>query len=217
MDLRATSDFRSLLVPLGEYRKTHIPSSKGKKRKRDTKSAPLDTLKPPVPAIGLHVLIGINNVTKHLETLAASAAPPSVPINESNVYEQESSISDNGTRQRSKSLVTPLSFVILTHPQPSLSPSHAHIPTLLHLATLQHHPEASSSEPTRLISLPTSYEARIASALHIPRVGAIGIYNGAPGAKALEEYVREHVGLTHCAWVDEALEPAWHGLDVQQT
>jgi ribonuclease P/MRP protein subunit POP3 len=109
-----------------------------------------------------------------------------------------------------------LSVVILTHPQPALSPSHAHIPTLLHLATLRQSPESKSSEPTRLIVLPTVNDARFASTLHIPRVGAIGIHEGAPGAKALEDYVRQHVGLTECLWVKEALTPEWRGLNVVQ-
>jgi ribonuclease P/MRP protein subunit POP3 len=107
-------------------------------------------------------------------------------------------------------------MVILTHPQPSLSPSHAHLPTLLHLATLRPTSESSPSNATRLIALPTSNDARFASALHIPRVGAIGIYEGAPGAKALEEYVRQHIGLTKCSWVDEAMKPEWRGLNVKQ-
>lgn len=107
-------------------------------------------------------------------------------------------------------------MIMLTHPQPSLSPSHAHIPTLLHLATLQSTPKADVAEPTRLIPLPTSSDARFANALHIPRVGAIGVYEGAPGAKVLEDYVRKHVGLTECVWVDEAVKPEWRGLNVQQ-
>lgn len=112
--------------------------------------------------------------------------------------------------------IRPLSMVILTHPQPSLSPSHAHIPTLLHLATLHPTSTTGPSETTRLISLPTFNDQQIASALHIPRVGAIGIYEDAPGAKALEEYARQHIGLTECPWIEEALEPKWRGLNVQQ-
>ena len=108
-------------------------------------------------------------------------------------------------------------MVILTHPQPSLSPSHAHISTLLHLATLQPTLKSKTSVAARLVALPTSSDSRFASTLHIPRVGAIGIYEDAPGAKILEEYVRQHVGLTECLWVDEALNPEWRGLNVQQT
>jgi ribonuclease P/MRP protein subunit POP3 len=196
------SDFCSLVGPIGEHRKTHILPSKGRKRKRATNAAPDEPPKLPAPATASHVLVGLNSVTRHLETQAASTAPPTAPINGTSIDEQ-----DNPTQTDQRESATPpriLSIVILTHPQPSLSPSHAHIPTLLHLANL------------RLVCLATSNDARLANTLHIPRVGAIGILEGAPGAKDLEEYVRKHVGSTECAWVDEALRSEWRGLNVQQ-
>jgi ribonuclease P/MRP protein subunit POP3 len=36
----------------------------------------------------------------------------------------------------------------------------------------------------------------------------------APGTKALVEYVREHVGVTECPWIDEAMRPEWKGTKV---
>ncbi|KAH6625649.1 hypothetical protein C7974DRAFT_204805 [Boeremia exigua] len=204
----------NLLTPLGEHRRTHIQPSKGKKRKRDIKSHTDDSPKSPVPAIGSHVLIGLNSVTRHLETLAARTAPPPVPVNGSAVNECDSSI-PNEDKQQPEAPPRPLSFVVLTHPQPSLSSSHGHIPTLLHLATLRSNSEGKLSEITRLVTLPTSNDTRLASVLHIPRVGAIGIYEGAPGAKVLEEYVRKHVGLTECTWLNEAMKPEWRGLNVE--
>lgn len=207
------SDVGSLLAPLGDHRRAHIQPSKGKKRKRvdETPTGELST--PPAPAVGSHVLIGLNSVTRHLEALAASSAPPTVPVKGTDDVVERSATSQNGTQTLPETTLKPLSVIVLTHPQPSLSPSHAHIPTLLHLTTLQTTPE---SEPTRLITLPTSNDARFANALHIPRVSAIGIYQGAPGAKAVEEYVRKHVGLTECPWVDEAVKPEWKGLNVLQ-
>ncbi|KAF2624819.1 hypothetical protein BU25DRAFT_398594 [Macroventuria anomochaeta] len=206
----------NLLTPLGEHRRTHIQPSKGKKRKRDTKAHAYDAPPSPAPAMGSHVLIGLNSVTRHLEALAASTAPPTVPVEETDLNGRDSSTPDKGAENQPGTALKPLSMVILTHPQPSLSPSHAHIPTLLHLATLRPTSSSASSEPTRLVALPTSNDARFAAAVHIPRVGAVGIYEGAPSAKALEEYVRKHVGLTECLWVDEALKPEWRGLNVQQ-
>ncbi|KAF2995547.1 hypothetical protein E8E13_003056 [Curvularia kusanoi] len=203
----------NLLAPIGEHRRTHIQLSKGKNRKRDIRLVSGDAHKVPVPAVASHILVGLNSVTRHLETLAATTAPPTAPINE--VVDGQSS----PTSGDDKSSITPLkqlSVVILTHPQPSSSPVHAHIPTLLHLATLRRDAKGKPSEPTRLVCLPTSTDNRLASALHIPRVGAIGIVEGAPGAKTLEEYVTKHVGLTECAWVDEALRSEWRELNVQQ-
>jgi ribonuclease P/MRP protein subunit POP3 len=208
------SDICSLVATIGEHRKTQIHPSKGRKRKRDINAAPDERSKLPAPATASHILVGLNSVTRHLEIQAASTAPPTAPSSETPIDEQ-----DKPTRTNDKESATPpraLSIVILTHPQPSLSPSHAHIPTLLHLANLRRDPGTVPSEPTRLVCLATSNDARLASALHIPRVGAIGILEGAPGANALEEYARKHVGLTACAWVDEALRSEWRGLNVQQ-
>lgn len=202
----------NLIAPIGEYRKTHIHPSKGRKRKRCINAAPDESSRLPAPATASHVLIGLNSVTRHLETQAASTAPPTAPINETTTErDNPTQIDDKDSATSSRTL----SVVILTHPQPSLSPSHAHIPTLLHLANLRRDPGTMPAEPTRLVCLATSNDARLASALHIPRVGAIGILEGAPGANALEEYARKHVGLTECAWVDEALKSEWRGLNVQ--
>lgn len=111
-----------------------------------------------------------------------------------------------------------ISTLLITHPKPSLSPAHAHLPTLLHLSIL---PSASrdtpstTSSPTRLVPLPTATDARLAAALHIPRVGALAIFDDAPGAKALEDFVREKVGVTKCQWVDEAVSAKWKGVNVK--
>ncbi|KZM26817.1 Ribonuclease P [Ascochyta rabiei] len=206
----------NLLTPLGEHRRTHVQPSKGKKRKRDTRLHAHENPRPSPPAIGFHLLVGLNSVTRHLEALATRTAPPNAPTRESGASDKDGSATENETEKQLETTLRPLSMVILTHPRPSLSPSHAHIPTLLHLATLQPRPGSKTSAPTRLVALPTSNDARFASALHIPRVGAIGIYEGAPGANALEEYVRQHVGATECPWVDEALKPEWRGLTVKQ-
>ncbi|KAF9691808.1 hypothetical protein EKO04_010460 [Ascochyta lentis] len=207
----------NLLIPLGEHRKRHIQPSKGKKRKRDTKPAADDNHQPSPPAIGSHILVGLNSVTRHLEALAARTAPPNLAIPESKASSTKDRTSaEAATKKQPEPTLRPLSTVILTHPRPSLSPSHAHIPTLLHLATFQPNPGPHPPPPTRLVALPTSTDARLASALHIPRVGALGIYDGAPGAKALEEYVRQHVGVTECLWIEEAMKPEWRGLNVKQ-
>lgn len=157
----------------------------------------------------------MNSVTRHLEALAASTAPPTAPIKEFTADNQDHVFPEDDVRQQSESSLKPLSLVVLTHPQPSLSPSHAHVPTLVHLAAIQPN-STKPTDSTRLIALPTSNDARFASALQIPRVGAIGVFEGAPGAKALEDYVRDHVGVTECLWIEEAITPKWRGLNVQQ-
>ena len=46
-------------------------------------------------------------------------------------------------------------------------------------------------------------------------MGALALLADAPGAKALEEYVARHVGVTECKWVDEAMGAEWRGLNVR--
>tara|TARA_R110002003_G_scaffold116_14_gene10182 strand:- start:7779 stop:8564 length:786 start_codon:yes stop_codon:yes gene_type:complete len=206
-------DSRSLLAPLGEHRRAHIQPSKGKKRKRKSNEHQHDSNPPPAPEIGKHILIGINSVTRHLEALAAKNAPSSMPITAINDEERKD---ETQGEKAAKNDPEPLSIVILTHPKPSLSPANAHFPTLIHLSTLQQ-PTSSASHtpPTLLVPLPTTSDARLASALHIPRVGALAIFSGAPGAKALEDYVRERVDVTECKWVDEAMRAEWRGINVR--
>jgi ribonuclease P/MRP protein subunit POP3 len=173
---------------------------------------------PPPPAIANHILIGLNSVTRHLEALAAKTAP-STTLVASTARESTNSSTDTNEQEKATARagddLRPLSMVILTHPKPSLSPAHAHLPTLVHLCTLSPPsttPNAATA--TRLVPLPTSAEGQLASSLHIPRVGALAIYADAPGAKTLEDYVRKHIGMTECKWIEEALSAEWRGMKV---
>jgi ribonuclease P/MRP protein subunit POP3 len=191
----------SLLAPLGDHRKTHIDPIKGRKRKRQSKNeSTTSEPPPPSPEIGKHILIGINAVTRHLEALAARNAPATMLASA-----DENSTSDDEPPR-------PISMVILTHPKPSLSPVHAHLPTLIHLSTLK---TQIDTQPTRIVPLATSTEPRLSSALHIPRIGALAILANAPGAKALEDFVRENVDTTTCKWIDEAVGAEWRGVNVK--
>jgi ribonuclease P/MRP protein subunit POP3 len=191
----------SLLAPLGDHRKTHIEPSKGRKRKRQSKDESTTSELPPPPTeIRRHILIGINATTRHLEALAARNAPATMLASA-----DEDSTSDS-------ELPRPISMVILTHPKPSLSPVHAHLPTLIHLSTIK---TQIDTQPTRIVPLATSTEARLSSALHIPRIGALAILANAPGAKALENFVRENIDTTTCKWIDEAVGAEWRGVNVK--
>jgi ribonuclease P/MRP protein subunit POP3 len=155
-------------------------------------------------------------VTRHLEALAAKNAPSTAPVADQE-FTQDDPEEKDAPKGHPEEALRPLSMVVLTHPKPSISPAHAHLPTLVHLATLSPL-SATPSTPqtaTRLIPFQTSAESRLASSLHIPRVGALAIYEGAPGAKTLEEYVREHIELTECKWIDEAMGAEWKGLNVK--
>ena len=103
-----------------------------------------------------------------------------------------------------------LALVLVPHNHPPASLPHAHIPTLVHLATMNSPPNTA----TRLLAVPPTFEPRIAEALHIPHVGALGVLEGAPGADALVKYVRGEVEGTRCAWVDEAMRPEWKAVRI---
>ncbi|KAF2270232.1 hypothetical protein CC78DRAFT_196022 [Lojkania enalia] len=211
----------NLLSPLGHHRKTHNPPSQGKKRKRKSKSksstnndsvsAPLDISTPPVPPLSKCILVGLNSVTRHMSSLASLSAPSAASAITNPDKEQR-------TEKPSVEIPVPISVLIIPHLSPQSSLSHAHLPTLFYLSThsaqLDSSIASSLTTPSRLIALPTSAEAKLASALHLPRVGALGILEGAPGAEALLNYVRDTVGDVECPWIEEGLKAEWKGVKV---
>ncbi|KAF2852700.1 hypothetical protein T440DRAFT_466822 [Plenodomus tracheiphilus IPT5] len=210
----------NLIAPLGDHRRTHIPPSKGRKRKRISNPDPKQTTPPqsdappPPPELSKHILTGVNTITRHLERLVSRNAPTALAASNA----PSAALCSADKAPRTKPDDDELAIIILTHPKPASSPAHAHIPTLVHISTISPHvatpvPMAINTK-TRLVPLSTSSDSRLASKLGIPRVGALAVMNSAPGAKALVEYVREHVDLTECAWVDEAMTPVWKGLNV---
>lgn len=78
---------------------------------------------------------------------------------------------------------------------------HTHIPLLVATASLA----SPSSAPIGLITLPKGAEARLSVALALPRVGFVGLMNGAPHAAPLVEYVREHIPNVEVPWLKEAV------------
>jgi ribonuclease P/MRP protein subunit POP3 len=68
-------------------------------------------------------------------------------------------------------------------------PLHAHLPALVAVAS-----DAQRQKPAiRLVSLPKTAETRLSKALHLPRVGIIGIADNCPHAASVMAYVRRHV------------------------
>lgn len=62
-----------------------------------------------------------------------------------------------------------------------------------------------SSAPIGLVTLPKGAEARLSVALALPRVGFVGLMDGAPHAAPLVEYVREHIPNVEVPWLKEAV------------
>jgi ribonuclease P/MRP protein subunit POP3 len=63
---------------------------------------------------------------------------------------------------------------------------------------------STSREPIRLVGFSKSCEERLSSCLGIPRVSSIGLRDGVPQAKALLEFVRQHVPPVEMTWLPEA-------------
>ncbi|KAF2634100.1 hypothetical protein P280DRAFT_464155 [Massarina eburnea CBS 473.64] len=207
----------SLLQPLGDHRRQYMTPSKGRKRKRNSKTSPqkkpsstdvdIPDTPPPPPEIVSHILVGLNSVTRHLEALATQTAPSSLSTTNSG--------GDRKEKEAKTCPLRPISLVIIPHPHPPSSLPHAHIPALIHLANLETPSPSIPPTATRLIAVPPPAESLLSTALYIPSISALAILEDAPGANALVQYVREHVGVTECRWIDEAMAAEWKGVVVK--
>ncbi|KFY80728.1 hypothetical protein V499_00436 [Pseudogymnoascus sp. VKM F-103] len=168
----------SFLSPIGHYHTTHITPSKGKRSKkakrRELKGGAAkptqDEASVPPPELISHILVGLNSITRHLESQSRKACPPSlgVPI---------PSYDGPANSQRH------LAVVVTTWPSvPTILTSHLH--KLVQTSSLLHH----NLPPTRFVTLPRSSEKRLCSALGVPRAGFIGIFDGAPSATAVIDF-----------------------------
>ncbi|KAH9900486.1 hypothetical protein F4778DRAFT_739189 [Xylariomycetidae sp. FL2044] len=179
----------SLLSPLGNHRLEHASQSKGKRLKKRKRQVLLETTppSPPIPEISSYVDVGLTAVTCGLQTATTGlkgceAVTPS---------------SGNPGLEATKSGTHPYSIIIVARSgQPSALNSH--FPQLVATASKQQH------SPISLVGLSKSCQDRLSSALAIPRISCIGIREGAPGSKALEDFARAHVPVVQVEWMEEA-------------
>ncbi|ELR08908.1 hypothetical protein VC83_05860 [Pseudogymnoascus destructans] len=170
------------LSPIGHYRTTHITPSKGKRNKKAKRrklkggaAKPAQEASVPPPELSSYILVGLNSITRHLESQSRKACPPSlgVPIP-----------SSDGPANPQRHLAV----VVTTWPSvPPILTSHLH--KLLQTSSLLH----PSLPPTRLVILPRSSEKRLCSALGVPRAGFIGVFDGAPSATAVIDFCLANV------------------------
>lgn len=164
-----------LLTPIGRHRSDNVTPSRGKramkrKRKQDKLRQPatqsVDAIAPEqqVPEILPYVTIGFNSTTRLLEALTkARGGDKSIP------------------RSHCDAVFAPF--------EGKSDILYAHFPSLCRStskATIE-------GIETRLVPLPAGAEERLAIALGLPRVGPIGLKNGAPKSAPLMEYVRHYV------------------------
>jgi len=197
----------SLVEPLGLHRRTHLPPSRGRKRKRKAPAdIDADTAPPAAPPLNKYLLIGLNSITRHLSARAAAASPEK-DSKLSLAEDPSDKAQANETPSQDLPKITLLAVPTLN---PSTSLAHTHLPTLLYLSSVSSTPQVPSLP--RLVTLPPASETRLSSALCIPRVGAIALLEEAPGAEPLVQYVRERVGVVECKWIEEGLKPLWSGV-----
>ena len=200
----------SLLFPIGDYRRSFVVPSKGK---RDRKQKKLETKNvqsgahpairstdqeehiPAPPDITTSLTVGYNSTIRCLENMSRKAAPA--------VFRQQT---DQPGEACETKAITPLSAIFVDRSnQPSIL--FAQLPVLVATASL--------AEPVvRLISLPEGAGARISASLHIPRVSIIGVQESASNSGPLLEYIRAHVSAVEIAWLNRAAEGVYLPVNV---
>jgi ribonuclease P/MRP protein subunit POP3 len=141
---------------------------------------------PPPPEISGSIVVGLNNITRSLESLSKSSKPPNAPYPPDG--ERESLVDD----ARHFSAV----FVLRSSQPPIL---HSHLPQLIATASLAH----PNLPATRLVQLSNGCDARLCEALGLPRVSFIGILEGAPHSKSLVDLVQKCVPEIQIPWIQE--------------
>lgn len=203
----------SLLSPVGDQRLRYTNRSQGKrakKRKRDGVHEESNTeqevdlvyhqpyavdTSPDLELLD-YLTVGFNSTNRHLEALATPRHFMATPGITCAVNEARTAHS-NGlqTSPTTKSLVA---VFVSRSDQPSIM--HSHLPMLIQAASLA----PTSSQDIKLVILPKGAEKRLSAALGIPRVGIVGLMDGAPAASPLMDFVRKHVPKVEIPWLAEA-------------
>ena len=217
-----------LLTPIGEHRCRHIVVSRGKRAKRNARkskqqpneenresavqsqSSHVETL----PEISRQVTIGFNSTMRYLEDLAHKSTSM---VLESPAELLHKPPADQETAQVTASSVAPaspepLAAVFVPQSDHSLE-LFAHLPILVQAGSRR----ATASSATRLVMLPRAAEAKLSSALQIPRVGVVGLKPGAPMASELLEMVRARVPLIEVPWFEQSTAGTYMPLKIEQT
>lgn len=179
----------SFLSPLGNFRKQHTQTSKGKRiknRKRHvTGSTEPGSITPSAPAIRQYVDIGLTTVTRGL---------------------QETSTIGHDTTKAFR----PYSVIFVAR---SGQPGgiNSHLPQMVAASSGL----CPSQPPIRIVGLSRSCEQRLTSALGIPRVSCIGVMGDAPNSKALIEFIHKRVPVIDVAWLREAVSGGYRDTKIK--
>ena len=196
----------SAVTPIGVHQVgiTNSKETQRKKRRRGSGSprsvdSALDRRSAVVLEVQKHLLVGFNQVTRHLEKLSATSG-------------KKHGFSAKATDGSSDAKLRHIAAVFLLRPLDDLI--YSHLPTLCHTATAAH-PELPA---TRLVPLDPGVEKQVAAALgHSTRVSVLAILSGCeevPGAKPLIDYVQAHLEPIEVPCLKEALEGKWLGTNI---
>lgn len=156
------------------------------------------TQRPPAPPIADHIKIGLNTVTRCLESTATQYIP--VPLANHMCHLQDSVASGPKTT---------LAVVILSKTKSDLM--YSHLPMLCATASANCTEEAS----IRLVILDNSAETRLAESLGLPRVGVLGVVAGDTAVKPFINYVRSHVEPVHIPWLAGTMQGKYQPLKIE--
>jgi ribonuclease P/MRP protein subunit POP3 len=171
--------------------------SKKRKRTSEKNAAPAVESKPVEPKILEYLTVGLNTTSRHLETEAA-LSKSGAPTTE---YKESKAELATGNR---------LAVVFLPKPRDNLV--YSHLPLLCYTSSANMKDEA---QQTRLVLLDPSSERILAASIGLPRAGVIGVFDNAPGAGPLLEYVRQNVDPVEIPWLKKALSGQWMGVNVE--
>ena len=148
-----------------------------------------------------HLTVGFNKTTRYLEFLAQNTSP-STDEHETPGAVAAAKTSARPSLDPAKNKPLAAVFVPRSGQPPVL---YSHLPLLSKAASLA----VPLSPSTRIVSLPEGAEDRLKTVLGIPRVGMIGLIDGAPFAASLIEFIRQKIPELEVPWLQEAVNGAY--------
>ncbi|CZR61660.1 uncharacterized protein PAC_11557 [Phialocephala subalpina] len=200
----------STLKPIGLYRTNHVTPSKGKRSQNskrqeakakassnpDVSMQGSSSAPPPPPEIQKHVVVGLNSILRHLQSLS-SKSKPGQELRDSGVEVKEGGDDTEGKIEGGVQEGHFATIFALPSSPPNIL-THQ-LPILIHTASLS----SPSLSPTRLIPLSIPQASQLATTLSMARVSHIGILDSAPGTEWLLKLMRETVPEIEVKWLDD--------------
>ncbi|KAK3937264.1 hypothetical protein QBC46DRAFT_393150 [Diplogelasinospora grovesii] len=204
-----------LLAPLGQHRRSFVTPSKGKRKRRSQKQAnpekpdeaqstpqaATEPEAPPAPELAAYVDVGLAKVSRHLQEMSspASSSKPAEPPTSQSAKDAEGAGPEAPKASPPEPGQGPYAIVFVARSGQS-SAFHCHFPQMVASASKS---LPADSQAVRLVGFSKACEDRLSAALGIPRASSIALREGAPLAKGLVDFVREHVRPVEAKWLEE--------------